>query len=110
VTAAEQPGDARQLHEEIEQTREHLGATVEQLAAKADVKGRAQAKAAELGRQVTWQARGVVAQAQRLGVQARKQAAEGAGAARKHRVPLSAAAAGVLLAAVAFIIWQRSTR
>jgi hypothetical protein len=110
VTAGEQPGDAQQLREEIERTREHLGASVEQLAAKADVKGRAQAQAAELGRQVTWQAQGVVAQARRLGGQARKQAAEGAGAARKHQVPLSAAVGAGVLAAIAFIIWQRSKR
>jgi preprotein translocase subunit SecF len=132
VTAGEQPGDAQQLREEIERTREHLGETVEQLAAKADVKVRAQTKAAELGRQVTWQARSVTAQAQRLGGQARKQAAVGAGAARKqaavgagaarkqaavgagaarkHRVPLSAAVGAGLVAAIVFIIWQRSTR
>jgi Protein of unknown function (DUF3618) len=75
-------GDAQQLREEIERTREHLGATVEQLAAKVDVKSRAQAKAADLARQLTWQARSVVAQAQKLG------------APRKHRIPLSAAGAG----------------
>jgi hypothetical protein len=103
VTASDQPDDAQALREEIERTREHLGATVEQLAAKADVKGRAQAKAAELAGQVTRQARDAAGQA-------RKQAADGAGAARSHWVPLSAAAAGVLLAAVAFIIWQRSKR
>jgi len=42
------PDDLEQLKAEIEQTREHLGDTVDQLTAKADVKGRAQAKAAEL--------------------------------------------------------------
>lgn len=107
MTASEQTGDAKQLREEIERTREHLGETVEQLAAKADVKGRAQAKAAELAGQVTRQARTAVAQGREQAAQARKQ---GADAARKHRVPLSAAVAGVLLAAVAVIIWQRSKR
>jgi hypothetical protein len=102
VTASEQPGDAQALREEIERTREHLGATVEQLAAKADVKGRARARAAELAGQVTRQARSTAAQA-------REQAADGAGAARAHRGPLAAAAAA-LLAAIAFIIWQRSKR
>ncbi|HEX4661207.1 MAG TPA: DUF3618 domain-containing protein [Streptosporangiaceae bacterium] len=43
VPAAEQA-----LRREIEQTREQLGETVQQLAAKTDVKGRARAKAAEL--------------------------------------------------------------
>jgi hypothetical protein len=102
VTASDQPDDAQALREEIERTREHLGATVEQLAAKADVKGRAQAKAAELAGQVTRQARDAAGQA-------RKQAADGAGAARNHWIPLSAAAAA-LLAAVAFIIWRGSKR
>jgi hypothetical protein len=100
VTASEQPDDAIQLREEIERTREHLGATVEQLAAKVDVKSRAQAKAAGLARQ-----------AAEAVEQVRKQAAaKGAGAARQQRVPLSAAFAAGLLAAIAFIIWQRSKR
>jgi hypothetical protein len=104
VTASEQPGDAQALREEIERTRERLGATVEQLAAKADVKGRARARAraAELAGQVTRRARSTAAQA-------REQAADGAGAARTHRGPLAVAAAA-LLAAIAFIIWQRSKR
>jgi hypothetical protein len=100
VTASEQPDDAKQLREEIERTREHLGATVEQLAAKVDVKSRAQAKAAELARQAT----GAVAQVRK------RAAAKGAGAARRQRVPLSAAVAAGLLAAIAFIVWQRSKR
>jgi hypothetical protein len=107
VTASGQPGDAQQLREEIERTREHLGETVEQLAAKADVKGRAQARAAELAGQVTRQARSAVAQGREQAAQARKQ---GAGAARKYRAPLSAAAGVGMLAVVAFIAWQRSRR
>jgi hypothetical protein len=107
VTASGQPGDAQQLREEIERTREHLGETVEQLAAKADVKGRAQARAAELAGQVTRQARNAVTHGREQAAQARKQ---GAGAARQYRVPLSAAVAAGFLAAVAFIVWQRSRR
>lgn len=107
MTASGQPGDAQQLREEIERTREHLGETVEQLAAKADVKGRAQARAAELAGQVTRQARNAVTQGREQAARARKQ---GAGAARQYRVPLSAAVAAGLLAAVAFIVWQRSKR
>jgi hypothetical protein len=38
---------AEELHQEIEQTRQRLGETVDQLAAKTDVKARARAKAAE---------------------------------------------------------------
>jgi hypothetical protein len=54
ATSADAPGppDGRPaLEEEIERTREHLGATVEALVAKVDVKARAQEKA----RQVTGQ-------------------------------------------------------
>jgi Protein of unknown function (DUF3618) len=107
VTSSQQPGDAKQLREEIERTREHLGETVEQLAAKVDVKGRAQARAAALAGQVTRQARAAVAQGREQAAQAREQ---GSRAARKHQVPLSAAVAAGLLAAVAVIIWQRSKR
>src|SRR4030095_6266280 len=42
------PDDPQALERQIERTREQLGQTVELLAAKADVKSRAQAKAAEL--------------------------------------------------------------
>jgi hypothetical protein len=38
---------AEELREEIEQTRQRLGETVDELAAKTDVKARAQAKVAE---------------------------------------------------------------
>ncbi len=100
MTASQRPGDAEQLREEIERTRE-------QLAAKVDIKGRAQAKAAALAGQVTRQARAAVAQGREQAAQAREQ---GSRAARKHRVPLSAAVAAGLLAAVAVIIWQRSKR
>jgi hypothetical protein len=44
----EGPADEAELRQEIEQTRGQLGETVEQLAAKTDVKGRARARAAEL--------------------------------------------------------------
>lgn len=42
------PADEQELREDIEQTRERLGETVERLAAKADIKSQARAKAAEL--------------------------------------------------------------
>lgn len=44
--------DVQQLQREIERTREQLGETVEQLAARADIKGRARDKAAEVSGQV----------------------------------------------------------
>ncbi len=46
------PDDVQQVEQEIERTREQLGETVEQLAAKADVKVRARAKAAEVSERV----------------------------------------------------------
>ena len=42
------PETVPEIQQEIEQTRERLGQTVEALAAKADVKARAQAKADEI--------------------------------------------------------------
>lgn len=42
------PDDARRLEAEIERTREQLGETVQELVARADVKSRARAKAAEV--------------------------------------------------------------
>ena len=48
AAAAAPPDDPQQLAEEIERTRERLGDTVEQLAAKADVKARAQDRASQL--------------------------------------------------------------
>lgn len=125
--------DAERLRQEIEQTRENLGATVEQLVAKADVKSRAQAKAAELAEQAksavaqareqaaarAGSARGALAaktaDARRKAAGARhaapgpvrQTAARGAVMARQYWAPLSAAAAAGLLAATAFIIWQR---
>ena len=94
--------DAQQLREEIERTREHLGATVEQLAARLDVKSRVRAEVAELS-----------ARLKRAGTQARQSApgyarqaiAQGAKKARDQRVALSVAA-GVLVA-VSLVVWQR---
>jgi LPXTG-motif cell wall-anchored protein len=51
-SSAHPADEAQALRDEIEQTREHLGDTVEQLAAKADVKKQAQAEAARLGERV----------------------------------------------------------
>jgi methylphosphotriester-DNA--protein-cysteine methyltransferase len=65
------PDDVEELRQQVAQTREQLGETVEQLAAKADVKARAQGKAAELAGRVKGQA-----------IQARAQAAARAGTVR----------------------------
>lgn len=77
---ASAPGrSADEIRDDIEATREELGDTVEQLAAKTDLKGRAQTKAAELKND------------------ANRLANESAEAARRNPVPL--AVAGLLLTA-----------
>jgi hypothetical protein len=57
------PDDIQELQQEIEDTREQLGQTVEQLVAKADVRARARGKAAELTGRVKDQAGQARAQA-----------------------------------------------
>jgi len=98
--------NGQQLREEIERTREHLGATVEQLAAKVDVKSRAQASAAELAGRV----KDAAAKAQQVVPGPARQAiSEGARTARARWVPL-AAAAGAVLAVAVLASWLRGKR
>ena len=85
---APDPANAAELQQEIEQTREHLGQTVNELAAKADVKSRARAKTAE----VKGKAADVSGQVRRSQVVQR-------------RWPLAVAAAGVILVSIA--VWRR---
>jgi hypothetical protein len=80
---------APDIQQEIERTRGHLGETVDELAARADVKARAREKVTE----------------------ARDKAAELSGRVRRSRLaqrrwPL-AVAAGVLVAGSAAIWWRR---
>jgi hypothetical protein len=84
-----------EMEREIERTREHLGRTVDELAAKADMKARAQVKAAEIK------------------TRARDRAAELSARVRQSQVvqrrwPL-AVAAGVLVAG-SVAIWLRNKR
>ncbi len=78
---AEAPADPQQLREEIARTREQLGETVEQLAAKADVKARSRAKAAELA-----------GRAKSAVVPARRQVAAGLAGMRVRLAGMAAAA------------------
>lgn len=98
------PDDERRLTEQIEETREHLGATVEALAAKADVKARAQAKVSELtgrvkdaaglaGQQVTTTAAQAQARLADTAAQAREKAESLAGPAADQARQRAAAAA-----------------
>jgi hypothetical protein len=131
------PDDAQQLQEDIERTREQLGDTVEQLAAKADVKARARDKAAELSGRAkskasqlagkTRAARQKAISAAGTGtdqLQARVAAvatpvwqatpepvqqavAKGASTARQRRVPLAAAAVALILGYLVIRQWRR---
>jgi hypothetical protein len=99
------PDDAQRLRAEIEQTRENLSATVDQLAAKMDVKSRAQAEAAQL----TDRIKAAGAQFQRDAPNyARRAVAQGTKTAREQVVPLSVAASVLVLGSL--IIWQRRRR
>ncbi len=93
---------APEIQQEIEQTRERLGATVEELAAKADVKARAQAKAADVKTKAQ-------AKAVDVKVKAQAKATELSGQVRRsqavqRRWPL-AVAAGVLVAG-SLAVWR----
>jgi Protein of unknown function (DUF3618) len=74
------PDDVEELKQQIEQHRDQLGETVEQLAAKADVKSRARAKVAALSGRV-----------KSTTGQARKQAAARAGSMRSQFASQTAA-------------------
>ena len=124
--AEERPVDEAGLRQEIERTREQLGETVEQLAAKTNVQGRARAKAAELA----GRAKGTTAQARtqaaaqfgnvRGQLQARaapareaipeplrRAVAKGASTAQQRRVPLATAAVTLIAGYLAFRWWRR---
>ena len=90
------PPSAPDIQREIDQTRERLGQTVEQLAAKADVKTRAQAKVAEVK------------------TRARVKAAEASEQVRRSQAvrrdwPLALIAAGILVMGAALVRRQRTT-
>lgn len=86
------PDNPQQLAKEIERTRARLGETVEALAAKADVKARAQDKA----RQVTTRAKAKASQASRQITQ--------------QPVPLAAAGAAVAVVLALLLIKQSRRR
>jgi hypothetical protein len=90
-----EPTTAAELQQEIERTREQLGATVEELAAKADVKARVQGKAAAVTASVQARVSEVPEWIRRSQV-------------GQPRWPLGMTAAGVLMVAAA-MIWRRKT-
>ncbi len=95
---------AQEIQHEIEQTRERLGQTVEELAARADVKARVRAKAAEMKARTQGRAMEVRAKAQGKAAELSISGEQGQMAERDW--PLALTAAGVLTAGAA-LIWRR---
>jgi Protein of unknown function (DUF3618) len=118
TSGPDSPNDPEQLKVEIEQTREQLGRTAEQLVAKTDVKARTQAKVTDLAerakdatsqvrQQAAAQADTARSQLVRGRDQLQSQAPDALKQARKYRTQLIIAA-GVLVAGVVVVrIWTR---
>ncbi len=110
-----EPTTAPEIQQEIERTREQLGETVEELAAKADIKARARDKADEVKAKAQGKALEAKAKAQDKATEAKAKAQSTATAVSaqvkqseflQRRWPLAAAAAGVALIS-AIVIWKR---
>ena len=100
-----------EIQQEIERTRERLGDTVDELAAKADVKARARAKADEMKTQAQVKAAEMKAKAQVKAAEMKGKAAEMSGQVRRSQIvqrrwPLAAAAASVVLVG-SLVVWRR---
>jgi LPXTG-motif cell wall-anchored protein len=113
--------EAQALRDEIEQTREHLGDTVEQLAAKADVKKQARAEAGRLedrvraavarGRsQLMVMAAGARSATKTAPGRARHALDKGARTTGEERGRLAAAVGALVAVLAALIIWKRRKR
>jgi ElaB/YqjD/DUF883 family membrane-anchored ribosome-binding protein len=106
------PDDQQELEKEIEQTREQLGQTVEALAAKVDVKARAEEKLGQLTALLKGKATKVNRQLrlQERANQAKQQAGQAGQQIRKRPIP-AAATAGVIGVLVLFFTvirrWMR---
>jgi succinyl-CoA synthetase beta subunit len=99
-----EPSTGRELQEEIEQTRERLGQTVEELVAKADVKARAQGKAAEVKVKAQDKAADVKNRAVGMSRNVRQSQLV------QLRWPLAAVVAGVILIGSSFVVRRRQQR
>jgi phage-related minor tail protein len=105
---------ASEIQQEIDRTRERLGETVEELAAKADVKARAKEKAVEMKAKAQGKATEVsgLVKDKAAGVSGlvKDKATDVSGRVKQNqavqrRWPLAAAAAGVLAAGI--VVWRR---
>jgi hypothetical protein len=109
MTASGSADDVQELRQEIEQTRERLGETVEQLVAKTDVKARAKDQVAALAGRVKGQASQTRAQAVERARKMRSQLPGQAGGARQPAVLLDTEASRrspVRIPAVGATAWQ----
>ena len=76
---------APEIQQEIERTRERLGETVDELAAKADVKARTQAKAAEMKARTQAKAAEMKVKAQGKATEVKVKATQVSGQLRRTR-------------------------
>ena len=91
---------APEIQQEIDRTRERLGETVDELAAKADVKARTQAKAAEMKARAQGKATEMKAKATEVSGQVRRSPVV------QRRWPVAAAAASIVLVG-SLLAWRR---
>jgi cell division septum initiation protein DivIVA len=99
-----------EMQQEIERTRERLGETVDELAAKADVKARARAKSAEMKARTQAKATEMRASAQGKAAEMKDKATEMSGRVWRSQVvqrrwPVAAAAGVVLVGSL--LVWRR---
>jgi regulator of protease activity HflC (stomatin/prohibitin superfamily) len=103
---------APEIQQEIDRTRERLGETVDELAAKADVKARTQAKAAEMKAKAQGKATEMKAKAQGKATEMKAKATEVSGQVRRspvvqRRWPVAAAAAASIVLVGSLLAWRR---
>jgi cell division septum initiation protein DivIVA len=109
------PGDEHELRQEIEQTRTALAQTVDQLAAKADVKAAARAKAGQARQRVKSQTARIRAKAeakagpvwQQAPERVRRSLARGASTAQRRPMPMAAVAATLIAGYLAMRWWAK---
>ena len=92
---------APEIQQEIERTRERLGETVDELAAKADVKAMTRAKAAEMKAKAQGKATEMKAKATEVSGQVRRSPVV------QRRWPVAAAAAASIVLVGSLLAWRR---